>query len=371
MTEEAEPDPDPVIICTGCGRQYKWTPAVAGKSAKCRCGEQVTMPRLKPGEIGDEDALPRVDLIDEESGKPSRSRAMTQDPSAFFDEVGGEILKSRRPKRGASPDTPSPASPLTPFPPTQPAPAAGTPIQSAPPSLSSPKSTSSLPPFQFSASPASASDPPASSPPAPVVTPPWANAPAAPSTPSASRAPAAPDPQPSFVPIPDRVAGDARRCPGCGKEYALDTVVCTACGINLVTGHKFQAEVGEVEEQDFELVEDEPMSHRALQFFADRVPGVFNPMVLAMSILLGLVGLGILGFGMVVVLVMKAVFSAVAICGAGMVAWGQAMAWLVFGELTVAINAMVEFDEKKWTTFGILFFLPMPIFFIIFKFVAT
>jgi len=176
---------------------------------------------------------------------------------------------------------------------------------------------------------------------------------------------------PHFVHVPAEAPSGMRRCPGCSKDYPVDVVVCTECGINLVTGHKFRAEVGEVEEEDFELVEPDPWSHVLLMFFAERVPGLFNPLVLALTIILGGIGLGIIGFGLVVSLQMKAIFSGVAVCAAGMVAWGQAMAWLIFGELDLAINAMVEFDEKKWTVFIVSFLVPLPIFYLVFTLIAA
>jgi len=39
---------DPIITCPGCGKQYKWTPKVAGMSAPCRCGETIAMPNEAP-----------------------------------------------------------------------------------------------------------------------------------------------------------------------------------------------------------------------------------------------------------------------------------------------------------------------------------
>ncbi|MBI1371446.1 MAG: hypothetical protein GC159_01605 [Phycisphaera sp.] len=41
-----------IITCSGCGKQYKWTPKVAGMSAKCRCGATVKMPKEAPAATG-------------------------------------------------------------------------------------------------------------------------------------------------------------------------------------------------------------------------------------------------------------------------------------------------------------------------------
>ena len=48
-------------------------------------------------------------------------------------------------------------------------------------------------------------------------------------TPAVDRAPSPP-------PVAQRTASPGKKCPGCGKTYPADVVICTSCGINLQTG---------------------------------------------------------------------------------------------------------------------------------------
>jgi hypothetical protein len=38
------------IVCAGCARNYKWKPALAGKKARCKCGQSVRFPADNPAE---------------------------------------------------------------------------------------------------------------------------------------------------------------------------------------------------------------------------------------------------------------------------------------------------------------------------------
>jgi len=38
------------IACAGCGRQYRWKPALAGKKVRCKCGDTLFVPDEAPGE---------------------------------------------------------------------------------------------------------------------------------------------------------------------------------------------------------------------------------------------------------------------------------------------------------------------------------
>ena len=40
---------DPKFICPACGKQYRWKPELAGRSAKCACGGKLVVPAEPPG----------------------------------------------------------------------------------------------------------------------------------------------------------------------------------------------------------------------------------------------------------------------------------------------------------------------------------
>jgi hypothetical protein len=39
---------DPKFACPACGKQYKWKPEMAGRTAKCACGAKLTVPATAP-----------------------------------------------------------------------------------------------------------------------------------------------------------------------------------------------------------------------------------------------------------------------------------------------------------------------------------
>ena len=40
---------DPKFTCTGCGKEYRWKPELAGRKAKCACGATLVVPTERPG----------------------------------------------------------------------------------------------------------------------------------------------------------------------------------------------------------------------------------------------------------------------------------------------------------------------------------
>lgn len=39
---------DPKFSCTGCGKEYRWKPELAGRKAKCGCGAALVVPAERP-----------------------------------------------------------------------------------------------------------------------------------------------------------------------------------------------------------------------------------------------------------------------------------------------------------------------------------
>lgn len=53
--------------CTGCGKSYRWKTELAGKKARCKCGQVMEVP-LAPPSVPEEDGL--YDLVDEPAPRP-------------------------------------------------------------------------------------------------------------------------------------------------------------------------------------------------------------------------------------------------------------------------------------------------------------
>jgi len=48
---------EPRFVCQACGRTYRWQPALAGRRAKCRCGQEMSVPPTPPT-AGEVDLIP-------------------------------------------------------------------------------------------------------------------------------------------------------------------------------------------------------------------------------------------------------------------------------------------------------------------------
>jgi hypothetical protein len=44
-------DEHPKFACQSCGRQYRWKPEMAGRSAKCACGAKLVVPTEAPAAV--------------------------------------------------------------------------------------------------------------------------------------------------------------------------------------------------------------------------------------------------------------------------------------------------------------------------------
>ncbi len=65
MSEQAK------FTCQACGKQYTWKPELAGKRAKCKCGQMMTVPQQLHSDEPDLDAL--YDLAEDEPARPART----------------------------------------------------------------------------------------------------------------------------------------------------------------------------------------------------------------------------------------------------------------------------------------------------------
>ena len=147
-------------------------------------------------------------------------------------------------------------------------------------------------------------------------------------------------------------APEAVTCPACGIVAAPGAVLCVECGLNIETGTPTRV-------ADEEPVEEAPPSlpMRALQFVGEWMPGLLRPMVLVLSIVVGILGLGILAFGLALFGV-GAIIGAFAVAAAGVIVYAHAVAWLIDGGFGLLSDALVDFDGPRWGIFFLLLILP-------------
>ena len=144
-------------------------------------------------------------------------------------------------------------------------------------------------------------------------------------------------------------------CPHCGTVYPSETVICVKCGVDLRTGEELQTEA--------ETEAGQPTAVRVLLFLANLVPGIVRPMLLITSLLVAVIGLGIMILGLHI-FSMGAVMAAVAILAAGLIVYAQAIAWVLFGRFALLVECLAELDSNQWLVFFFILFAPIAAFFI-------
>lgn len=154
---------------------------------------------------------------------------------------------------------------------------------------------------------------------------------------------------------------DPYRCPFCGAEYQQPFVVCTQCGMDRTTGRMHEPTV--IEEDD-EEERGASLWLRSAAWVAEYLPGFFRPLVLIAAIILGIVGLGITLAG-VALLMMGVLLSSMAIMAVGSLAYAQALAWVLWGEVGFLPDQLTEFDEMRWTLWFVGLLTPGTVFIIL------
>jgi streptogramin lyase len=132
-------------------------------------------------------------------------------------------------------------------------------------------------------------------------------------------------------------------------------VVCVKCGINLVTGKELAMALGQ--EQD-----EAPagVGARVLGWLGDSLPGLFRPKIVVCAAVLAVVAAGLVALALVFVM-LGGPISAFAVGALGLVAYAQALAWLINGEFALLSAAMTEFRGKDWSNFAFLTMLPIVV----------
>lgn len=154
-------------------------------------------------------------------------------------------------------------------------------------------------------------------------------------------------------------------CFKCKTSYAASVVICMKCGVNLQTGMEIQTvrppppEASPPNDAGAEETVEAPLTgrERILQFIAEWTPGLLRPAVMIGSLLLAAVGfcLVVLCF---VVLTLGAALSAFPIGALGVIAYGQAVSWMMSGDFRLLHDAFLDFESRHWTFFFAALFLP-------------
>jgi hypothetical protein len=149
---------------------------------------------------------------------------------------------------------------------------------------------------------------------------------------------------------------------------AVGAVICVNCGLNLKTGALVATRAGEEappevgDDEDEEAPPSAPM--RAVMVVAEYLPGLLRPLVLIASAIVGVVGLGILVFGLAL-FGMGALISAFAVAAAGVVVYAHGVAWLIDGEVGWLPEVLVDFEGGRWPLFFVLVLGPLVVLFLL------
>jgi len=158
--------------------------------------------------------------------------------------------------------------------------------------------------------------------------------------------------------------GPVRVCPACGEAAAPGAVICVHCGLNLRTGTPTHTALEDAAEPEEERPPSLPV--RAVMLVGEWTPGLLRPVVLLLSVVVGLLGLGILAFG-IGLLGMGAVISCFAVGAAGVIVYAHAAAWIVDGEVSLLSEALTNFEGGRWLVFFVLLALPFVSVFLLVK----
>jgi hypothetical protein len=145
-----------------------------------------------------------------------------------------------------------------------------------------------------------------------------------------------------------------RLCPHCGSPVAAGVKFCTSCG------ERVPARTPEPRRYE-EPSEPGPLLYAAL-WFLDLFPGLVRPGVVICSA----VALAIAGGLFVLagwIFMLGAVFSAFFIGAAAVIVYWAALCWLMHGQVVLPVEALIDFDGRKWWAFILLTLTPVALLF--------
>jgi len=144
---------------------------------------------------------------------------------------------------------------------------------------------------------------------------------------------------------------DTHRCPTCFARYPLDQPICTNCGIDIASGDSIVDE------------DDEPEAQAGLgDYVRAYLPGLSSAKVVIVGLVLCFVSVGIGVVGLVL-LAFGAMLPAITILGFGLIVWGHAVGWLVYGDLAFLPKLLAELDKGGWMVFLALWGTPILLWF--------
>lgn len=110
---------------------------------------------------------------------------------------------------------------------------------------------------------------------------------------------------------------------------------------------------GRIEDKPVVEEDDEPeavsFGRRALAWTAEYLPGLFRPVVLICALLLGAVGLAITLMGIIMTFAFFMLLEGGMVLIVGTLAYAQAVAWVLWGEMGFLPSLLTDFDEMRWT----------------------
>ena len=153
-------------------------------------------------------------------------------------------------------------------------------------------------------------------------------------------------------------------CPACETVAPPGAVICVNCGLNLKTGTPTRIASVDDEPGEEEAPPSPPM--RALMLIGEFAPGLLRPLVLIASLVVAVLGLGILAFGLAL-FAAGVLLSAFAVGAAGVIVYAHGIAWLLDGGLSWLPEALVDFDGPRWGIFFVLLLAPLVALFLLVK----
>jgi hypothetical protein len=152
-------------------------------------------------------------------------------------------------------------------------------------------------------------------------------------------------------------------CPQCQAAVEVEEptqptrVKCGECGATL----KVRPRAEETDEEEAEP----SRALRAVMFVGEWFPGLLRPLVLVMSLIVCLVGLGAIGFG-IALFAAGVLISSLAVSTAGVVIYAHGASWLLDGDICWLSDSLTNFDGRRWGIFFLLLAVPfVAIFFLV------
>ena len=147
----------------------------------------------------------------------------------------------------------------------------------------------------------------------------------------------------------------SRACPECRQEYPDEAKICHRCGIDLLTGLHLSTHFATprlTDAPDPDDPEDRPWWF-PLAYIPAMFPGLKKPAVLVVSLLLAMTGVAVLGMGLGLSL-FGAIFAGMIVSGVGVLAFAQAVAQMIVGEVKLLPELLMDFESVRWTCFFVL-----------------